>query len=116
MKYLSKIRLAIFVVLAASCGSPANKKFDNPEEFASKYCECMADNGGATDFLKALKTCDTTLTKESRLYRIYRTQLVYYDTAISDKTRDSVFKYMRVVDSCTRENCCKITANCHGNK
>jgi hypothetical protein len=113
MKSLSKIRLAIFLALLASCGKPTNKNIDDPEVFASKYCNCMTDNGGEKNFQKALNACDSALIKENRLFRIFRTQLTYYDASISAKTRDSVLKYMRVVDSCTRENCCKVTANYH---
>ena len=117
MKNLAKWSIIVIYIMQASCRNNTGlSDITNAREFASKYCDCMKQNKAPKDFLNALKVCDSEFTQKNRLFRLYKTHLRYLETAqkISYKTKDSVFKFMRVVDSCTRDNCCESTANCPG--
>lgn len=108
--------IILYIMLVSCRNKTSLKEITDPEEFASKYCDCMEQNGGSKDFLNALKVCDNEFIHKNRLFRLYKTDLVYLATAkkLSYETKDSVFKFMRAVDSCTRSKCCESTANCQG--
>lgn len=117
MKNSATAAVIILYIMLVSCRNNTGlKEITDAEEFASNYCDCMKQNDAQKDFLSALKVCDSQFIKVNRLFRLYKTDLIYLETEkkLSYSTKDSVFKFMRIVDSCTRSNCCESTANCPG--
>jgi hypothetical protein len=89
-----KLVIVAIVILSTALSSCENrerfKQIADPKEFAQKYCDCMEKNGASKDFLYALAVCQGEFVQRNRLYRIYKTDLQYFDTQkkISKMTND----------------------------
>jgi len=120
MKKSRTIFCLILLTLLLSCKNNSRvKEITSPEEFAARYCDCMKKNGSPKSFFYALTVCDGEFIQKNHLFRLYKTDLKYYETQkkiTSFKTRDSVFFFARIVDSLTSNSCCELTANCHGDR
>lgn len=89
-------------------------KRNSPELLAKEYCDCMKDNGSPKIFIKAVLTCDSIFIKKNRTFKIYKIDIPDYDLdeKLSDITRDSVFKFMKVFNDYTLAHCCDAVARC----
>jgi hypothetical protein len=59
----------------------------------------MKEHGSPKNYRHIAEVCDSIFMQKNRLYLIYRTKLIYLETAkkVSIETRDTVFRFVRAL-------------------
>lgn len=94
------------------------RELNDPQKFAKEFCDCMRKNDGEHNMRKAWITCDKEFVEKNRFYCLFKTDLQYIESMqkVNLKTRDSVFGFVRAVDSIRRADCCKAIGFCSPNE
>jgi len=108
-----KFYYAICIVSILTSSNLSCKR-NSPESLAEEYCDCLKEKGSPKIFIKAILTCDSIFIKKNRTFKIYKIDIPDYDLdeKLSDNTRDSVFKFMKVFNDYTLARCCDVVARC----
>jgi len=109
IKYYCVLVMFAFTALISACNH------DDPETFGKEFCDCLKEHGSPGNYVSAMKACEAQFRKTNRMYKLYRVDMFYYESnkKVSEKTKDSVYKYMRAFDDYTISHCCNLMGDCN---